>query len=118
MNGVEILTSEEVVVAYNIFNWSNFWLVVCFTLIFALVAGVIYTIKEYDFLSGVIAFASFFVIGTFGFGFPIGATTAEPTEYETQYKVTIDDSVPMTEFTNKYEIIDQDGKIYIVRERE
>ena len=118
MNGVEILTSEEVAIAYNIFNWSNFGLVAYFALIFAIFAGLIYTIKEYDFLSGVIAFASFFVIGAFGFGIPIGATTAEPTEYETQYKVTIDDSVSMTEFINKYEIIDQDGKIYTVRERE
>ena len=35
-----------------------------------------------------------------------------------EYKVTIDDSVSMTEFMDKYEILDQDGKIYIVKERE
>ena len=35
-----------------------------------------------------------------------------------EYKVTIDDSVSMNEFLDKYEIIDQEGKIYTVKERE
>lgn len=36
----------------------------------------------------------------------------------TEYKVTIDDSVSMNEFLDKYEIIDQEGKIYTVKEKE
>ena len=36
----------------------------------------------------------------------------------TELKVTIDDSVSMNEFLNKYEILDQEGKIYTVKERE
>ena len=35
-----------------------------------------------------------------------------------QYKVTIDETVSMVKFMDKYEIIDQEGKIYTVRERE
>ena len=35
-----------------------------------------------------------------------------------EYKVTIDDSVSMNEFMDKYEILDQEGKIYTVKERE
>ena len=35
-----------------------------------------------------------------------------------EYKVTVDDSVSMNEFLNKYEILDQEGKIYTVKERE
>ena len=38
-------------------------------------------------------------------------------KYETHYQVTIDDSVSMNEFQNKYEIIEVEGKIYTVRER-
>ena len=34
------------------------------------------------------------------------------------YKVTIDDSVSMNEFLDKYEILDQDGKIYTIKEKE
>ena len=35
-----------------------------------------------------------------------------------EYKVTIDDSVSMNEFLDRYEILDQEGKIYTVKERE
>ena len=35
----------------------------------------------------------------------------------TTYKVIIDDSVSFTEFTDKYEIKDQEGKIYTVYEK-
>lgn len=35
----------------------------------------------------------------------------------TEYKVIIDDSVQYVEFTEKYEVVDQEGEIYTVRER-
>lgn len=35
----------------------------------------------------------------------------------TEYKVIIDDSVKYNEFIEKYEVIDQEGDIYTVRER-
>ena len=38
-------------------------------------------------------------------------------KYETRYQVTIDDSVSINEFQNKYEIIEVEGKIYTIRER-
>lgn len=38
-------------------------------------------------------------------------------KYETYYQVTVDDSVSMNEFQDKYEIIEVEGKIYTVRER-
>lgn len=38
-------------------------------------------------------------------------------KYETHYQVTINDSVSINEFQNKYEIIEVEGKIYTVRER-
>lgn len=36
---------------------------------------------------------------------------------ETRYQVLIDESVSMSEFFEKYEIIEQEGKIYIVKEK-
>ena len=38
-------------------------------------------------------------------------------EYETRYQVTVDNSISMNEFQNKYEIIKVEGKIYTVHER-
>lgn len=37
--------------------------------------------------------------------------------YETHYGVTVDDSVKQNEFNEKYEIIEQKGKFYIIKER-
>ena len=38
-------------------------------------------------------------------------------KYETHYQVTVDNSVSMNKFQDKYEIIEVEGKIYTVRER-
>lgn len=35
-----------------------------------------------------------------------------------QYEVTIDNSVSMTEFNKKYEIVEQRGDIFVVKKRE
>ncbi len=40
-----------------------------------------------------------------------------PCEYVNRYKVIINDDVLMNEFNDKYKIIDQEGKIFIVEER-
>ena len=37
---------------------------------------------------------------------------------ETHYQVIVDDSVSMNEFNERYEIIDQEGQIITVKERE
>lgn len=118
MNGIEILTSNEVAVAYEKFNWSNFWITIAIVAFGALIAGLLARFDSQDGVIGVLAFSVVLIIGGLIFGPMIGCNTGEPIEYETQYKITIDDSVSMTEFLDKYEIIDQDGKIYTVRERE
>ena len=41
-----------------------------------------------------------------------------PREQITQYQVLIDDSVSFIEFNDRYEIINQDGAIYTIQERE
>ena len=55
------------------------------------------------FLSAVLVGAGVFMI------------TATP---EKHYQVTIEDSVSMNEFLEKYEIVDQEGQIITVKERE
>lgn len=36
---------------------------------------------------------------------------------KTTYEVTIDDTVSMTEFNNRYNIVEQRGKIYVIEEK-
>lgn len=116
MNGVDILAMEEVV-AESAFNWPWFWIVVA-------VAGfitLIYTL--WDVVSGyhhwlyIPTLTVFVMLVGAMFGCLLGVVFGIPTKYETQYKVTISDEVSMTDFLNKYEIIETEGKIYTVREK-
>ena len=47
--------------------------------------------------------------------FGVAITDTPP---ETRYQVLIDESVSMSEFFEKYEIIEQEGKIYTIKEKE
>ena len=40
------------------------------------------------------------------------------TNEETQYQVLISEDVSMTEFNERYEIVDQEGQIFTIREKE
>ena len=50
------------------------------------------------------------------FGLGVGAFA--PRETTPRYQIIIDDEAKFNEFTNKYEIIEQNGLIYTVEERE
>ena len=53
------------------------------------------------------------------FGGLFGAVVAPiPTKYETEYKVYFENDVNMEEFIENYEIIEQEGKILTIRERD
>ncbi len=116
MNGVEILATQEVAVAFC-FNWLSFWIAIAIVMGVCLAAGCFVSAVENDF-SPLIVFC---IMGAFFgllFGLIFGSGDRKPTEYETQYKVSITDEVSMNEFLEKYEIIDQEGKIYTVREKD
>ena len=117
MSGVEILATEEVAIAWENWNWKGFLLTVGLMLFVSIIAGMLTGASD-DWGLGVTVFLIVFIAGSAIFGTFVGCTTGKPTEYETQYKVVIDDSVSMNDFIEKYEIIDQEGKIYTVREKE
>ena len=117
MSGVEILATEKVAIAWANWNWKGFLLTVGLVLFVGIIVGILVGASD-DWRLGVTIFLIVFITGSVSFGTLVGCTTGEPIEYETQYKVVIDDSVSMNDFIEKYEIIDQDGKIYTVREKE
>jgi hypothetical protein len=116
MEGVEILNQFEVAIEHC-FNWTVFWFIVGFIGAGMGVIGLLlWLIDNCEFS----AFPAMVVIGIV-FGVIIGGIFAGmegiPTKYETRYQVTITDEVKMTEFNERYEILDQEGKIYTVREK-
>ena len=118
MTGVEILSSTEVVAARANWNWINFWIMIGIAFVVAIIVGLIFALAEDDPEAFWVMFLVIFIVGGSISGCLIGMNTGEPIAYETHYKVTIDDSVSMNEFLDKYEILDQEGKIYTVKEKE
>lgn len=119
MSGVEILAAEQVATAFG-FGWTAFW--AGGLLVGVILALAFWGLAESNYLGTggtIVVVVIGFLIGMGVFGTLIGATSdGVPTAYETHYKVTVSDEVPMTEFLEHYEIIDQEGKIFIVREVE
>ena len=119
MNGVEILSQSEVVTA-SAFNWLVFSIIA--VILFVIIGIGVYLLVRMEIgsskIGNIASSIGVALILSFMFGGLAGGVTSTPTEYETQYKVTIDDSVSMNEFLDKYEILDQEGKIYTAKERE
>ena len=111
MAGVEILNTETI---YNSFIPTEFAVVgvllgICFLIIFVLTSYCDHPILTTIF--GIMGFVLFIM------SFIGGCVTNKNNIDYIEYKVTIEDSVSMTEFLDKYEILDTEGKIYIVKEK-
>ena len=115
MTGVEILAMEEVAIAFG-FDVILFLLLWIASILVGALLGLITDPNNFCngwFYGIMVAFLPGLILSL-----AVG-TSAEtmPLEYETQYKVIISDEVSMNDFLSKYEIINQEGKIYTVRER-
>lgn len=60
---------------------------------------------------------AFVILAIICSGLIVFGVTITETPPETQYQVLIDESVSMSEFFEKYEIVEQEGKIYTVKEK-
>lgn len=116
MTGIEILATNEVVIK-TAFNWNVFCIVLACFFGSCLIIGLLISVANNNDWSYLLCCIVAGVIFGLVLGSASGAGLSTPTAYETQYKVTISDEVPMNEFLEKYEIIDQEGKIYTIRER-
>ena len=115
MAGVEILASNEVVIdtSFNIMSAAGaFGIIFGFFIIAGVVASLLFA--DWNQLGVGVGLGIVFSVVAF---IAVGCGNGIPTAYETQYKVTISDEVSMNDFLERYEIIEQEGKIYTVRER-
>ena len=111
MTGVEILSSATI---YNTF--LPIWIgAIAFVLMFGFIALATYGFCEEKVTLGVVSLLLIMMMLTVALlGFLNNTNDIDHIEY----KVTIDNSVSMNEFLDKYEILDQEGKIYTVKEKE
>ena len=113
MTGVEILSSE---IIYNTFI-PSWWVGVGFLILLTggLTCGILCCLTKYPAIGVICMVLTAIIWGVLLY------CSIEPNKNDIshiEYKVTIDDSVLMNEFLDKYEILDQEGKIYTVKERE
>lgn len=103
----------------TILNQTTQWNPPDITLLF-IVAGIVafvvtlaFAISDCEvaaFISGIIALGCLIGVG-------ICATTHLPEKAYQQYQVTISDEVNFKEFSDKYNIIEQEGQIYTIAEK-
>ena len=109
MQGITILHEYEVAIEYLWkWNWYGILLFCLGALLLIFMFVLIY--KNYDDKAiGIFIIAAFCFIA----GFVHQQCTLV---YETRYKVLIDETCNITEFFDKYEVIERQGEIYVVRE--
>ena len=113
IEGIEILSVVDYTTGNIIFiSLLSLMVILAITVI---VLTIIYMIKYFEF-NGIVAVVLIIVCIVGGLGI-VGIIHTARHFNEKAYKVTISNEVSFKELTNKYEIIDQDGEIYTIRER-
>lgn len=116
MTGVEILATHQVAIDFQC-DIRYFWLGAIVGAILGFIVCVASIVGDFGWSSALIGGVIAAAIVGLALGVVAYAAFEQPTEYETQYKVTIDESVSMQEFLDHYEIIQFEGKILTVREK-
>ena len=116
MEGIKILNQYEIVTDYG-FGASIFGITVLVAGVIGLFIGISCQASghcdEFDAFM-ILIFST--VIGAF-IGIIVCCAVSEPTKTETHYEVWISENANIIEFTDKYEILDQRGQIFVVREK-
>lgn len=108
LEGIEVLNKTEIMCPPI---WA---LALCFTI---MILAIIFFVTALDEKGDVLCILSIIFWLLFIGSFILCCVLQKPTgKYE--YKVTIDDSVSMIEFNERYEIIEVEGRIYTIQEKE
>lgn len=111
LDGITLLDTGTKVVSYT-WGWSWGGFIVAIIAIFLVVISILCLV---DGVGGEIFFIAAIFVGMFSlFIF----AHAKPAKTINTYSVIIDNSVSMTEFYDKYEVLNIEGKIFTITERE
>ena len=115
MEGVEILFAEEITHAvWNGFVWDWGAAIAVIAGLTLIIFSICSTANCTGAENGFIIFAGVLALIAGCFAFYFEGTV--PVYDHTEYKVTVDETVNMNEFFEKYVLVDQESKIYIVKD--
>lgn len=117
MNGVEILNQS------NIYETDVHWWILIVCAGAGLLVGLIASIRDwrkYGFDASYIVLTFMLTLACSFFGLIVTLATEHNTDTidYIEYKVVISEDVRLNDFLDKYEILDQEGRIYTVKEKE
>lgn len=110
MNGIEVLSKSEI----KTISTSSL-LIMTFVCIFIILTGLFISISIFDVdenLAALVVLPTALLVLFF-----MVSKSLEKSTGKYEYKVTISDEVSLNEFYDKYEIVDQEGKIYTIKEK-
>ena len=117
MQGIKVLATIQVATEWA-FNWTVFWWIL------GIIFGVCLIISVWYFVSAqceweIIPALSItgIVLGSI-MGTIFGGVKVEPIAYKTYYKVTISEEVSLKDFYEYYDVVEQDGKIFTIKEKD
>lgn len=110
MEGIEVLSIGSIGIN-QVFNWD---IAIAGGLFFGILLSIWMGLATKSVIGGLVAFL---VLGAL-FGILLGVSVEEYTDTVSTYKVTISDEIKLNEFYERYEILDQEGKIFTIKERE
>ena len=113
MDGIVILASSLVEKDHPIL--SRIALLLLIPLFLSMMIGIPCATYNKNFIS-IICAILFLLCSLSAFGFEIAAQKFSVPDY-VKYEVILDDSVSMNKFMEKYEILEQRDKIYVVKEK-
>lgn len=116
MSGMEILDTQTITTITGGFNFPALIVIFILSCIIGVVLGVCCADDEFGPISGVLlGCVTGLLLGAF-----VGAASSTPIVQKTeiQYKVTLSDEVSLNDFLERYEILEQEGKIYTIVEKE
>lgn len=109
MEGIEVLSIGSIGIN-QVFNWEA-----------AIVGGLVlgFLCSLYAFFSTdspLVGITIFISLGLF-LGFILGVSVEKYADTVPTYKVTINDTISINEFYERYEVLEQDGKIFTIKEK-
>lgn len=111
LDGMTLLDAGTKVVSYT-WGWTWGGFMMGLLAILCIVISILCTVHDFGGYGAFIGGTVCIMLSLFMF------SHAKPAKVIPTYMVLIDDSVPMTEFYDKYEILEVQGKIYTIIERE